>query len=391
MVWVLVAFIAAVGRMSFSAPAAHETRIGILVVGTKQDAATVTQGGALMAELHAMREQKGYSKQQLGLFIWDYSSSMEVAASAARFGITPHDLVFAGVVRVGPDNRLLAILSRHARVQDAHAVAQVVFAEAEAQLGRFAHNTPAPGRTPQSTSYLPHAPKHGGELRNPKDGSVLIEIPGGSFTMGSNDEQPDEKPSHAVTLAPYAIGKYDVTNAQFRRFVEETVYDAGTAWKEYAEKWGSDSPVVCVSWYDANAYCRWAGLRLPTEAEWEYAARGSDSRKYPWGNEWDASRAVCGENSGNRAQPVGSRPNGASPFGCLDMAGNVEQWCSSKYRPYPYNAGDGREEPGGSENRVMRGGYWMDPGYFCRCSRRYAVLPPVGRYNSFGFRCAKSL
>lgn len=221
------------------------------------------------------------------------------------------------------------------------------------------------------------------EFLNEKDGTTLIEVKGGTFTMGS-DENSDEKPPHSVTVASFYVGKYDVTNLQFRRFVDATDYDAGTEWKEYVDVWGGNAPVVCVSWHDANAYCRWAGMRLPTEAEYEYVARGREGRKYPWGNEWDASRCCNSRNSRGRAAAVGSYASGASWCGALDVAGNVWQWCSSKYVPYPYDARDGREDPSGSDRRVLRGGSWGSLDY-CRGAYRSLLTPGV-RIDYYGFR-----
>jgi formylglycine-generating enzyme required for sulfatase activity len=193
------------------------------------------------------------------------------------------------------------------------------------------------------------------EYRNEKDGSVLIHVPAGAFTMGSNDWN-SEKPPHRVTLQPYLIGKFPVTAAQFRGFVRATGHKAAGGWELYAREWGDDCPVVDVSWHDAEAYCRWAGLRLPTEPEWEYAARGPQSRVYPWGDAWDPERAWWSENSSNRAHPVGTKPSGASPFGALDMAGNVYEWTASWYDRYPGNRDSDNDF--GQKYRVLRGGSW---------------------------------
>lgn len=238
-------------------------------------------------------------------------------------------------------------------------------------------------------------PLNPGECFNPKDRSVLVEVPGGTFSMGANNGLANEKPLHSVTLGTYYIGKCEVTNEQFRRFVRATGHQAAGNWEDYAERWGEKAPVVEVSWNDATAYCRWAGLRLPTEAEWEWAARGPQGRTYPWGESFDNWRIVCSTNSGGSrevgGQPkaVGSLPDGASWCGALDMTGNVCEWCSSRYRPYPYDPNDGREDPGGSDPRVQRGGSWTyGMPFFCRAAYR-------GDYDFYndvdgGFRVATS-
>lgn len=211
-----------------------------------------------------------------------------------------------------------------------------------------------------------------------KENSELIHISGGTFAMGSTYGQ-DNNPQRQVTLAPYRIGKYAVTNAQFQRFVEGTGYDAGSNWRDCASEGGESSPVVCIDWNDANKYCDWGGVRLPTEEEWEYAARGRDGRLYPWGNDWDASR--CANAVGVEAAlgfcarydhltAVGSFLSGASPFGCLDMAGNVWQWTRSG---------------------VLRGGAYDSnhPDDF-RATCRFTNGIDL-RWNSIGFRVAKSV
>jgi len=245
------------------------------------------------------------------------------------------------------------------------------------------------GQAPAGLTHLGSNARGYAEYRNQKDGKVLIALPRATFTMGSQHGYADEKPPHAVSVASFYIGKYEVTNAQYRRFVSASGHRSAGPWEKYASQWDESAPVVCVSWHDARAYCAWAGLRLPTEAEWEFAARGRDGREYPWGNAWDASRAVFSDNSGGRAQPVGSRPSGASAFGCLDMAGNVWEWCSSKYSPYPYNPNDGREDPGGSDVRVLRGGSWLDDAGGCRAAIRLDDLPG-GFSGLWGFRPART-
>ena len=151
-------------------------------------------------------------------------------------------------------------------------------------------------------------------------------IPAGVFTMGS-DKYVDEKPIHDVYLDAYYISEFPVTVAQYRLFCvasQRNMPDA-PSWG-----WIDEHPMVSVTWDDATAFCEWAGVRLPTEAEWEKAARGTDGRAYPWGNDWDKSKCSNFTNS-KSTQPVGSYPDGASPYGVLDMAGNVWEWCSDWY------------------------------------------------------------
>jgi len=242
------------------------------------------------------------------------------------------------------------------------------------------------------------------EYRNEKDGSVLIRIPAGSFNMGSNLSG-WESPVHKVHLDVYFIGKYEVTNEQFARFVSETGYDAGKYWRERARE---RYPVIYVSWVDAVRYAEWAGLRLPSEAEWESAASGGDGRRWPWGNEidnnlcnsWEMDRSdlvtsmlhmrfdICKVYRGTL--PVGSFPGGASPCGALDMAGNVGEWCSNLYELYPYIRGDGREDINAPGYRVVRGGAWgsYNNGEY-RCAKRFDISPDH-RVADIGFRVARS-
>jgi formylglycine-generating enzyme required for sulfatase activity len=195
-----------------------------------------------------------------------------------------------------------------------------------------------------------------------------------------------------VNLPAYFIGKTDVTNAQFRHFIMASGYSPSTkygSWESFARKWGESAPVVEVSWYDANAYSRWAGLRLPTEAEWEKAARGTDGRIYPWGNDWDPSlcnNSVVTKSDG--ARNAGCYPSGASPYGCLDLAGNVWQWCSTSYKPYPYNSADGREQTTGTEPRVVRGGSWLNTEKAAFRTSDRSHCTPDFTDSALGFRLA---
>jgi len=240
------------------------------------------------------------------------------------------------------------------------------------------------------------------ELRNLKDGSILVKVPAGSFTMGNHGGNGDERPAAAVALDSFYLGKYEITNEQFLRFARETKYDQGDSWRKYAAPSRKDHPVIMVSWRDAAAYCRWAGLRLPAEAEWERAARGPDGLNYPWGEYWsaracnnwgrsdDGGPAIDGALSqGRGTMPKGSAPDDCSGFGVMDMGGNVWEWCSSLYRAYPYRAGDGRESPDAEGPRAVRGGAWTarSPESF-RTHARFRADPDYKAYDQ-GFRAAR--
>jgi eukaryotic-like serine/threonine-protein kinase len=226
------------------------------------------------------------------------------------------------------------------------------------------------------------------------DGMELVFVPAGDFLMGSDDGDAyalsDEKPQHLVYLDAYWIDKTEVTNAMFARFVDVTGHDAGSNWRHVANG-KPDHPVVRVNWFTANAYCEWAGRRLPTEAEWEKAARGTDGRWYPWGNERpDRSRGNIHLRSlGTTA--VGSYPAGASPYGVLDMAGNVWEWVADWYGA-DYYARSPRENPTGPESglsRALRGVSWRDLVVTVRAAKRYRHVPNSLSYN-LGLRCARS-
>ena len=225
-------------------------------------------------------------------------------------------------------------------------------------------------------------------------GMEFVRVPAGQFIMGSNQHD-DEKPQHTVEIpSDYWIGKYPVTNEQFARFVTATTYKfAQGDWKKK-----TDHPVVNVSWHDALAYCKWLNdalrgelndltLRLPTEAEWEKAARGAQGNEYPWGNDWDPRKC---NSEGSGTKPVGAySPQGNSPYGAADMVGNVWEWCHSLYKPYPYQATDGRERESGDSARVLRGGSWYGDRDVARCACRRDLRPGYGAAYG-GFRCVVS-
>ncbi len=251
----------------------------------------------------------------------------------------------------------------------------------------------------------------------PKDGMVEVYIPAGEFLMGSEDGGKNEKPQHKVYLDAYWIDQTPVTNAMFARFVTQTSYrtqaeEDGSSFitdipkKQYGAvikgaNWRHPSgpgstirllethPVVLVSWKDALAYCDWVGARLPTEAQWEKAARGTDGRMYPWGNrEPDATLVKFSEHVGNTT-PVGSYPGGASPYGVLDMAGNVLEWCADWYGETFYKGSPLRNPtgPASGEFRAVRGTFSIESKHVRAVSRGGNY--PNSRYNNLGFRCAR--
>jgi len=266
--------------------------------------------------------------------------------------------------------------------------------EAVAELNALADDTPAPPAavlaptaTPQPPTATPIPP-----APPPAADAAMIAIPAGEFTMGSDHEV--ERPPHAVSVGAFEIDKLEVTNQEFERFVRETGHvteaekASETSWRYYAS--GKPThPVVRVTWNDAIAFCQWAGKRLPTEAEWEKAARGADARSYPWGNQWDAARANAREAGNRGTTAVGSFPAGASPYGVLDMAGNVSEWTSDWFQPYPgYPGGDGEAQYFGEKYRVIRGGGWFSDQDLVRTTERSASSVTLAN-DDVGFRCVR--
>jgi formylglycine-generating enzyme required for sulfatase activity len=232
------------------------------------------------------------------------------------------------------------------------------------------------------------------------DSSAMIRIPAGSFTMGSaqgdSEAWDDEKPQHQVTLSEYYIDKYEVTNRQYKRFCDGTSrsYPPDPGFDSLPNYFLSypDFPAVDVTWVDATAYCTWAGKQLPTEAEWERAARGTDARKYPWGGSSpDGSRCNIWSNDDGYfyTAPVGHYPNGASPYGCMDMAGNVWEWCNDWYDASYYSSSPTNNPPGPSSgsSRVYRGGSWVNDAGDARSASRPGTDPSSWN-DDLGFRCS---
>jgi len=228
-------------------------------------------------------------------------------------------------------------------------------------------------------------------------------IPAGAFVMGSDEGYPDERPVHTVSLREFYMDRYEVTVAEYAEFLnhrgqiygcdghkcadvkeenpQSHIVSRGNGYA--AEKGFERHPVTWVSWYGADAYCRFRHKRLPTEEEWEKAARGTDGRRYPWGDEFDPAKANAGGVS-DGTTPVGSYPTGVSPYGLYDMAGNVWEWVSDWYEPYPSSD---YESPFFGKYKVVRGGSWNHPYVDSRTSSR-DFAHPARRIGVVGFRCA---
>ena len=247
--------------------------------------------------------------------------------------------------------------------------------------------------TSENVAWLLSQTKPPGRVWWDKAEMELCLVGAGEFLMGSTDDDEDayvsEKPQHRVCLDSYYLGRYPVTVSQFRAFVEASGY---RPWSSDGLGRPEDHPVVWVSWDEAVAYCKWAGLRLPTEAEWEYAARGPDAWAYPWGDEWDARQCNTWEGRRRGTTPVGKySPGGDSPYGCADMAGNVWEWCADWYGEDYYACSPSRnpQGPGPGDGRVLRGGSCHNYRNWARCAYRY-WYGPDNHYVHFGFRCCVS-
>lgn len=262
----------------------------------------------------------------------------------------------------------------------------------------------------------------------------MIWVPGGSFWMGTSDEQVSqlskdddlarewkekgyfsrEQPQHLITLAGFYITKFPIIVGAYRVFLETDGYQCSRYWTTAGWVWrgregrlkpdfwddknwsGNDLlPVIGVTWYEAAAYSCWLGTvtgrhyRLPTEAQWEKAARGTNGRLYPWGNEFSVWRCSTRANGLQKTVPVGQHiPGGESPYGCAEMAGNVSEWTCSMYKSYPYDDSDGREFEEGETERVIRGGSGFKPALRARTAAR-GMNDPSFSDNDVGFRCVR--
>jgi formylglycine-generating enzyme required for sulfatase activity len=268
--------------------------------------------------------------------------------------------------------------------------------------------TVMPSDTPTNTSTPTEVLGVGSEYTNPNDDAKMVYVPEGDFLMGSEaiSGNDGESPEHTVYLDAFWIYKYEVTNAQFTAFLnaEGNQEEEGATWlgadnfdvqiHQEDGQWTADEgymshPVIFVNWYGAQAYCKWAGGQLPTEAEWEKAARGQDGQTYPWG-EQELNCNLVDYDCVVGTSPVGSYPAGASPYGALDMAGNVMEWVADwwAYDSYSTSSDENPTGPTSGTNKVLRGGSWFGIwGHSLVSADRYKIKPTEDNYY-IGFRCA---
>jgi formylglycine-generating enzyme required for sulfatase activity len=246
----------------------------------------------------------------------------------------------------------------------------------------------------------------------------MVRVEEGEFIRGSirGEDHGDDRPTCSIYLDAFLIGQYPVTNSEFRRFVDDGGYNKkefwtpkGWEWRKtkkvseprywYDRKWnGPNFPAVGINWYEASAYTQWLSdktgklFRLPTEAEWEKAARGTKEYRYPWGNLFDHNLCSSHETGFHRTSPVGIFPAGNSPYGCVDMAGNVWEWCADWYSSnyYKDSPAENPQGPASGSYRACRGGSWISLAEFCRTTFR-DYDSPEERKNNLGFRLVQIL
>jgi formylglycine-generating enzyme required for sulfatase activity len=250
---------------------------------------------------------------------------------------------------------------------------------------------------PEATSGM-SVPMYYGETRIGSNPNEMISVPAGKFKRGSNNRLPDEGPQYIAETKAFMIDKYEVTNLQYKQFVDATKRKSPKHFRNRTYPEGKvDHPVVWVSWDDAHDYCAWAGKRLPTDIEWEKAARGSDDdRDFPWGDDFDVNKVNSpvrwkSLNIPGDTMPVGSLEAGKSPYGLYDMSGNVWEWTDSWYTQYPGNTWP--SENYGELYKVLKGGSWWDCSYYmCGVSApvfNRSYFKKGVKNSSMGFRCAK--
>lgn len=308
-----------------------------------------------------------------------------------------------------------AALGQPLRATQKHALAQALNLSAQEQA--LLDQQPLQGRiyATLTAENAKHSPGEKPSSIQKDDEAIMptawVQVPSGVYTLG-DAMHPAERPEHKLQLASFEMGRFPVTNADFAEFMAAGAYQKAEywfpeGWRHRQEQswhqpafWGEASyrsgldfpqhPVVGVCWYEAMAYARWAGCRLPSEAEWEAAARGSEGRIWPWGNQWEADCANTAEAKHLSTTPVGLYPLGATPTGLLDLIGNVFEWTASVYQPYPYQAEHHEPATGGVIERSLRGCSFNHKGsYFSRAAYRFHS-GPFTRHSDIGFRVARS-
>jgi formylglycine-generating enzyme required for sulfatase activity len=247
----------------------------------------------------------------------------------------------------------------------------------------------------QTQSAAPISGDVGSTMTSEKDGMVLVYVPAGGFTMGSDDGDPDERPVHTVYLDAFYIDQTEVTNAMYAKCVDDNncappAYTSSSTRDNYFGNSEYDNyPVIYVNWDQATAYCRWAGRRLPTEAEWEKAARGTEELTHPWGEGIDCDKANYNNSCVGDTAPVREHSSGISPYGAHDMAGNVWEWVNDWYGETYYRNSPPSNPlgPDSGQYRVLRGGSWDLQLYIVRSADRDFV-DQSDTVGDFGFRCA---
>ena len=285
-----------------------------------------------------------------------------------------------------------------------------------AALPLLATNTPSPSLLPTETAIptitnTPSLTPYPTEITDER-GAAMVLVPAGEFIMGSDDWTGSEKPAHSVYLDAYYIDKYEVTNAAFAEFLNEMgnqiegvagkahwveavdpdlhIHQVDGIWR--ADPGRADHPINEVTWFGARAFCEWRGGALPTEAQWEKAARGVDGRTYPWGEQEPTCEMANFVGCFYDSVPVDSYPEWVSPYGAFNMAGNVHEWTNDWYNP-EYYANSPYENPPGPESgdyKIFRGASWFNGSYQLRTTYRYPKLP-VLTYKANGFRCVRAV
>jgi len=350
-------------------PALCQGRLGVVIVVNASREVPAAPYIAVTLELRESGLFGRYPGLEQDITVLDFGRS-EHAPLLSQWGLEGKDAPFVAIGKLNARGNVTGIAWSR-QVADP--------AEARAALSEELTGRQLPDR---SREGIPAGWDRDGYYVNEKDGSVLVTVPAGEFFYGAapNDAQSDDdkNPGQRLQLPAFQISKYEVTNAQYGRFVAATSHRSADndRWTTFSSKWGARAPVVKVDWNDAQAYCQWAGLRLPSEQEWERAARGTDGSIYPWGNSWDASRAVFRK---DKPSPVGSLLSGLSPAGCFDMAGNVWEWTSGNYI-----------DTWSQSCQVLRGGSWetKNPA-FLRVSYRGYYSPDISDI-AIGFRCART-